>query len=481
MVCDGRRVEPGDLIDIFLDAEKFPLFEDSPIRAVVLDVRATVPPESVLGAAALDVQVADADLPAGVFTLDPDDIDYVKCVDCCIRNSERIDDLETEIDGAHETIASPLSPFIPEQFVLLDSEGDAIATFVYGGLLGGFPFWESAGAVHRIRRIGNDWIYVSPSQTYTQLGGPVDYPWVLPTEVGWSYQVGLSNLIANFGYTNGVYQTNPILPSSYSPYINNDGLVFLKDENGTVWYYHNATWLPIVSYVDWNVTTTATPPSQKIGVIFRVTVGGTYSGQTAYVGDLFIRLSPTLVRRLSNQGQFDATAVTIAGVQTITGNKTFTGDVDFTGAANFIQIEATSINVANTAVIGTVDEIPGSLILVGVPDTYSISIGGGDAFNPLTSNQFVSFPDASGYVSIVASPTGRPAISEVSGIRFGQLTLVAGTASVAISGSTTATPVTATARTSGTGLITASCAAGTLTITSSDNTDTRVVSYIVIA
>lgn len=504
LVCDGRRVEPTDLIDIYLDPDKFPDAE-SPVRAVVLDVRSPEPPESILGKVALDVQAADEDMPEGVSELDPDDILFVRCVDCCIRNTERIEELEEKIIGTQETIHAAFPPFLPASITLTISGTPYV--FNYQGDLDGFPYWETADALRRVRRDGENWIVSAPGDTYVQQSAsPVYLPWFLPSSTQWTHtgpNVTISYSAFSFNISGQTHSSPPVLPSNYDPDIVDTDAVFLVDDKDNLWYWTGDNWRIPGDIIPWNPANAA--PDDKLGSYYRITASGSVYGQQVWPGDVFWRnysgaANPMV--QVGAAGSFYSVGVTTNTVQTITAAKTWTatqtfadvdingGYVDNTDVGRFVPRDGFFSEARVYAGLGL------GVSASGVP-TYPTPTTGSIAWYhsaATTSNLIIETiaqptatrtqtkPDASGYYAIVASPTGKPDISEVSGIVFGQTTLVAGIATVSVPGATEDSVVVATGISSATPpayVVDVYCSDGDVTFRSSNTSDTRMVNYMV--
>ncbi len=502
LVCDGRRVEPNDLIDIYLDETKFPDAEN-PVRAVVLDVRLPEPPESVLGAVALDVQASDADMPVGVETLDPDDIQYVQCVGCCIRNTERIEALEEAIVGTLETLTSPLPPFLPNQFNITQF-GVNYQTLIYQGEMDGFPYWENVGATYRLRRQDDNWILTQPGDTYTQQVEGLYVPWLAPEDTLWTH----SGPPVIFGYNTFIFNDPggyaiseiPILPSQFNAYYDDNDLVFARDPDNNVYYWTGENWKFIDEIIPWDPNSAV--PAGPVGPFYRITSSGSVDGVQAWPGDIYWKTPVGQLPRMLKfgvAGTFANVGVTTNTAQTITANKNFTGTttlatVDINGGAiDGTTIGATTpsdarfLDVTSDGTFTVKGELRvGASLSDPAPVTGAIYLFDAttDFYNnistaALTASRFATLPDRTGTVVLGASPTGYASISEVLGFSTGQATLVAGTVAVAVTGVTAASPAVVTPLTAGAGLLRASCAAGILTITSSDGADTRTISYMV--
>lgn len=94
LLCDARKAEVSDPVDLYLDPVKYPAPPVNPIRGTVILVETPGAGDPEDAESVITVEFSDADLPVGVSLLEPCDIDKVRCADCCVRNEERLDLLE---------------------------------------------------------------------------------------------------------------------------------------------------------------------------------------------------------------------------------------------------------------------------------------------------------------------------------------------------------------------------------------------------
>lgn len=503
LVCDGRRVEPTDLIDIFLDEVKFPEAEN-PVRAVVLDVRLPEPPESILGKVALDVEVADNDMPAGVSELNPDDIAFVKCVDCCVRNTERIEELEEKIVGTQETIRSIFPPFLPHRINL--NTPTSTWAFLYKGQMDGFPFWETedSPSTRRIRRDGDRWILTTPGDTYVQQSeSPVAVPWILPASTLWTHNgpdVAFSYTGFAFNTFSVVHETPPIPPSAYDPNALDSDTVLLVDDKANLWYWTGTTWRIPADMIPWDAVNPL--PDNRIGVFYRITGSAFVDGRQVWPGDVFWRNyngAASSVVQVGAAGSFYSVGVTTNTIQTITAAKTWTALQTFSSVdINSGNIDSTTIGSA-TAADGSFEQLNGyqgltlGCPLSGRPNSPNGPADGAVLWYHANNNLFVAErvdavtqnrtqykPNGDGYYALTQTPTGVPNINEISGIAFGRASLVGGYALITNANLTHSSIIVVSAASySGTPEeVTAYCSDGEAYIQSTSNTDTRWVNYI---
>lgn len=504
--CDGRRVDVGDQIAIFLDPYKFPS-NPEPIRATVLEVRASIPPEPANGAISLEVEAADSDMPSGMALLEHDDIEYIKCIDCCWRNEERLSDLESQIPGTKEAILTDLSPFIPASFEVQPQYG-ASASLSYQGQLGGRPFWSNGGTFPFWQFIGGRWNWIPASGQNYVATSDAPFPWLVRT--AWERSTGAS--ISSISVSDVVYdRSSPISPSSLNPLVTDSGLVVLKDGDGNLWSWNGSTWSVQTEFFNWDLS--ADFPSDQIGSFAISDSAGTFDGLPVYPGDAFARFSESDVRRIGAFGWFSSQGVRLTGSQIITGFKSFSSieigggsinstpigsatpstgsftnlsasDVSFTsGSFGSLTTTSSFSNFGATTLLGAVDVgsqsgTTGLIRLNRSDSAFSAAISP----SILSANRTQSLPDRSGTVALSSLPDGHIPIGEVRGIHYGQATLVAGTVAVNITGLTASSiaaglvPTTAASN-----FLHAVCTTDTLTITSSNAGDTRTINYLVIA
>lgn len=507
LTCDERRVDVGDQIDIHLDLVKLPN-ATSPVRAVVLEVRSTQPPEPATGVLTLVVQCPNSALPEGFTTLEFDDISYVQCVGCCIQNSERLDSLEEVIIGTHETFPTTLSPFAPASFELI-ADGSSEGELTYDGELNGKPFWSNGGTYPFLRFIDGFWTFTRSIGVTYVANQEAAYPWLFDGSEIWVRSPGVA--INEIEFKDVTYDYNsPLAPASYDDLLLDNDLIFTSDRDGTIWQWVGTTWETSLFLIPWDIATEVAPPSPRIGALFIATSSGTYNGSVVYANDIFIRRYPDFLAnaaiKIGSQGTFSNIGVTTNTNQVITGSKNFVAAQIF-DVATITSAAILGGSIANTP-IGSAGQSSGSFTtlkasgradLVGVthigadsssaaPATGQILLHRADSTfavtdSPalLTANRSQTRPDKAGTVAIVASSTGLPSISEVSGIAYGKATLVAGTVAVNIAGlATTSVIIGLTPQVSLNQSISGACTANTLTITSTSNTDTRVINYAVI-
>ena len=94
LLCDSRRAEVGDSVDLYLDEVKFPAASPNPIRGVISDFICPEAGDPESAKSILFVDVTDTDLPVGLSTLECCDLAKVACADCCLRNQERLFEIE---------------------------------------------------------------------------------------------------------------------------------------------------------------------------------------------------------------------------------------------------------------------------------------------------------------------------------------------------------------------------------------------------
>lgn len=94
LLCDSRRAEVGDSVDLYLDEVKFPAASPNPIRGVISDFICPEAGDPESAKSILFVDVTDTDLPVGLSTLECCDLAKIACADCCLRNQERLFDIE---------------------------------------------------------------------------------------------------------------------------------------------------------------------------------------------------------------------------------------------------------------------------------------------------------------------------------------------------------------------------------------------------
>lgn len=497
LVCDGRRVEPTDLVDIYLDTTKFPTAEN-PIRAVVLDVREPVPPESILGKVALDVQVADEDLPVGVTILEPDDIEFVKCVDCCVRNTERIEALEEKIVGTQETGETPFPPYVPSTFSFSDG-GAPVNLVAYSGLYGGYPYFTVG--THTIRREGESWVWINSGTaiTYTQEGEAGYLPW-LGTSPTWA-SPGEDDVTITF--SNYIPSTTPIPPDQIHPDMQSDDLLFVSTPQDEIYFWNGTTWEEILNQYSWapglDPSANNVPRNTRTLVIADTAGYSTAAGGIhVYAGDMFIRNPnpvgiPTLIR-IGVSGIFRDIGVTTIDTQVIVAPKTWTALqtfalVDINGG----NIDGTPIGVTTPSTGDFTNLKADSLVVEGgvfpAPNYGTVKINRGSnsatliPASGISGNRTQNLPDRDGTVVVSQlSPTGALPFFEVGGIRMGTISMVAGSASSSISGGNSSSHIIGivTNEQSGTaGTIKAFMSSSTLYVQSDSVTDTRDLSYTI--
>lgn len=503
--CDGRRVDVGDQIAIFLDPYKFPSNPD-PIRAAVLEVRTPVPPEPANGAISIEVEASDSDMPSGMALLEHDDINHIQCIDCCWRNEERLSDLESQIPGTKETILTELAPFIPSSFEV-QPQGGPSYNLSYNGELNGKPFWSNGGTFPFWQFIGSRWNWVpSAGQNYAALSD-APFPWL----VSGPWERSPSSQISSIGVSDVIYdQLSPIPPSNLDPLVRDSDLVLLKDRDQNLWSWNGSTWDVQTQPFEWDLSDPY--PSPKVGSVAISSSAGTFESLPVHPGDAFVRVSESQISRIGSLGWFSSQGVKLTGAQSITGAKSFTyaeiggGAINSTpigsvtpSTGSFTNISATSTNFTSgqfgtLGVSGNFDVFGDSLFLGQITsgsnggNAGTIRLNANDsAFGAilttsgLTANRTQGLPNRSGTVALTDDADGFVQIDEIGGIHYGQATLVAGTVAVAIPGLTTSSiAVGLVPTTAASNHLHAACTADTLTITSSNAGDTRTINYLVI-
>lgn len=520
LTCDGRRIDIGDTIAIYLDTYKFPLVTE-PIRAAVLEVRLPEPPEPPESAVSLVVQAADEDLPPGVATLEHDDIEYIKCIDCCWRMTERLDDIESQIPGTKETLFSILPPFVPSSLTIVPSAGPQ-AVLTYDGIIEGRPAFSSGGTYPILRTNAGKWQWIPASgQIYTPVKD-APLPWLVTTEWRRSPIVAVS-LFFSGAIPN---KAAPIPPEDFSDLYRNTDLVLAKDVDGTVWSWSGVTWDAVNESYQWDVALSPEIQSPKVGSIYVLSSNGAVNANPYYAGDSFVLTSDMSLLQIGASGTYEQFAVKTYGNQTIGGNKSFTGSSSFSAlsanAATIATLTATAGSLTglsitspiivggtiNATAIGNITPTTGSFsglsantaIIQSATAVNGLTLGSPSSSNgvaifsrsdsayqigmlplALTANRTQSLADKDGTIAVVASATGLPNISEIEGIVYGQATLAAGTVAITITGaSATSLVVGLVPKTNAAYVLSGVCTTDTLTITSSNAADTRVIQYLVI-
>ena len=126
LLCDARRVEVGDQVELYLDPTKFTsaiIDTYSPVLSVVTEVttpNATEPAEADM---VIVVDIEGSALPPSMETLESSDLERVDCFNCCDRQDGLIEGLDDRVTVNEGKIAANEAAILAQEPKLVPAGG----------------------------------------------------------------------------------------------------------------------------------------------------------------------------------------------------------------------------------------------------------------------------------------------------------------------------------------------------------------------